>query len=46
MPHPNKDDYITFLFNLIDEFQNAQTQNKQPGHPYDKDIPMIMKLVP
>jgi len=35
MPHPNKDDYITFLFNLIDEFQNAQTQNKQPGHPYD-----------
>lgn len=35
MPHPNKDDYITFLLNLIDEFQDAQTQTKQPGRPFD-----------
>ena len=33
--NPDKDDYITFLLNLIDEFQDAQTQTKQPGHPYD-----------
>lgn len=35
MPHPNKDDYITFLLKLIDEFQDGQTQTKQPGHPFD-----------
>jgi hypothetical protein len=37
MPYPNKDDYITFLFNLIDKFQESQTQTKQPGHPFDYD---------
>lgn len=35
MPYPNKDDYITFLLNRVDEFQNAQPKTKQQGHPFD-----------
>jgi len=34
MPYPCKDDYITFLLNLIDEFQASIPQTKQPGHPF------------
>ena len=35
MPYPCKDDYITFLFNRIDEFHHDQPKTKQPGHPPD-----------
>ena len=34
MPYSCKDDYITFLLNLIDEFQASIPQTKQPGHPF------------
>ena len=43
MPYSCKDDYITFLLNLIDEFQASIPQTKQPGHPFD--IPLVMKIV-
>ena len=39
MPYPCKDDYISFLFNRIDEFQDefhhGQPKTKQAGHPLD-----------
>ena len=33
-PYPASDDYIQFVFELLDEFDNTQTDSPiSPGHP-------------
>ena len=34
MPYPNQEDYITFLLRLLDEFDSAQENPKNPGRPF------------
>jgi hypothetical protein len=33
MPYPNQEDYITYLFRLLDEF-DSQEKPKNVGHPF------------
>ncbi len=35
MPYPKQEDYIGFLFRLIDEFESSHPQPKGPGRPVD-----------
>jgi Transposase DDE domain len=37
VPYPDKDDYTTLLFRLLDEFELSETKNKGKGHPYVYD---------
>lgn len=34
MPYPNQEDYITYLFQLIDEFDLSQGDQRKPGRPF------------
>jgi len=34
MPYPYQKDYITFLFQLLDEFESSQGTSKKPGRPF------------
>jgi len=35
MPYPKQEDYVEFLFGLIDEFESSHPQPKRSGRPYD-----------